>query len=63
MVAVRDRQAVAVVVNEIVNSTVEIKPLECFLLRVIELLFTISEVSRLENENDLVHSDFLQGRR
>lgn len=51
-------QRIPTVINEIVDSTVEIKPPKCILLRIVKLLLTVSEVAGLEDENDLMHFYF-----
>lgn len=59
MVAVGNRQRVTAIIHEIIDTSVEIEPPERVLFRIVKLLFPISEVAGLENENDLMHLIFL----
>ena len=59
MVAVGNRQRVTAIVHEIIDTSVEIEPPERVFLRIVKLLFPISEVAGLENEDDLMHLIFL----
>lgn len=63
MVAVGNRQRVTAIVHEIIDTSVEIEPPERVFLRIVKLLFPISEVAGLENENDLMHFNFPLCRR